>query len=165
MITVLIQTADGTFTAHFSESGLAGLDFPTGEAVSRPAANELSAQWRTWLRLTERALKQALAGKTPDRLPPLDLSSGTEFQRSVWNHLRSIPFGETTTYAAIARAIGRADAVRAVGAANGANPIPVVVPCHRVIGSNGALTGFGGGLDVKRWLLDHEERVAGRRLF
>ncbi|MEK6373831.1 MAG: methylated-DNA--[protein]-cysteine S-methyltransferase [Acidobacteriota bacterium] len=91
--------------------------------------------------------------------------AGTEFQKSVWNHLRAIPYGETTTYAAIARAIGRPDAVRAVGAANGANPIPVVVPCHRVIGSNGALTGFGGGIEVKRWLLDHEERVAGRRLF
>lgn len=90
---------------------------------------------------------------------------GTEFQQSVWNHLRAIPYGETTTYAAIARAIGRPDAVRAVGAANGANPIPVVVPCHRVIGTNGALTGFGGGIEVKRWLLDHEERVAGRRLF
>lgn len=91
--------------------------------------------------------------------------AGTEFQQSVWNHLRAIPYGETTTYAAIARAIGRPDAVRAVGAANGANPIPVVVPCHRVIGSNGSLTGFGGGIEVKRWLLDHEERVAGRRLF
>jgi methylated-DNA-[protein]-cysteine S-methyltransferase len=90
---------------------------------------------------------------------------GTEFQQRVWSHLRAIPYGETTTYAAIARAIGRPDAVRAVGAANGANPIPVVVPCHRVIGSNGALTGFGGGIEVKRWLLDHEERVAGRRLF
>jgi methylated-DNA-[protein]-cysteine S-methyltransferase len=90
---------------------------------------------------------------------------GTAFQQSVWKHLCAIPYGETTTYAAIARAIGRPDAVRAVGAANGANPIPVVVPCHRVIGSNGALTGFGGGIEVKRWLLDHEERVAGRRLF
>src|SRR5207247_10844222 len=73
MTTALIQTAEGTFTAHFSESGLAGLDFPTGEAVSRPAANELSAQRRTWLRLTARALKQARAGKTLSKFPRLNL--------------------------------------------------------------------------------------------
>jgi methylated-DNA-[protein]-cysteine S-methyltransferase len=91
--------------------------------------------------------------------------SGTEFQERVWGRLRGIPYGETTTYGAIARAIGHPDAVRAVGAANGANPIPIVVPCHRVIGSNGALTGFGGGVNVKRWLLDHEARVAGQRMF
>jgi len=91
--------------------------------------------------------------------------AGTEFQRAVWTRLCAIPFGETTTYSAIAHAIGRPDAVRAVGAANGANPIPVVVPCHRVIGKSGALTGFGGGMEVKRWLLDHEARVAGRLLF
>jgi methylated-DNA-[protein]-cysteine S-methyltransferase len=91
--------------------------------------------------------------------------SGTEFQERVWDRLRGIPYGETTTYGAIARAIGHPDAVRAVGAANGANPIPIVVPCHRVIGSNGALTGFGGGINVKRWLLDHEARVAGQRMF
>ena len=109
-------------------------------------------------------LRAYFAGELREFDLPLAFA-GTDFQRSVWEHLRSIPYGETTTYAAIARAIGRPDAVRAVGAANGANPIPVVVPCHRVIGSNGSLTGFGGGIEVKRWLLDHEERVAGRRLF
>ena len=91
--------------------------------------------------------------------------SGTAFQERVWGHLRAIPFGETTTYGAIARAIGHPEAVRAVGAANGANPIPIIVPCHRVLGSNGSLTGFGGGIQVKRWLLEHEARVAGQRLF
>jgi methylated-DNA-[protein]-cysteine S-methyltransferase len=91
--------------------------------------------------------------------------SGTAFQERVWGHLRAIPYGETTTYGAIARAIGHPEAVRAVGAANGANPIPIIVPCHRVIGSNGSLTGFGGGISVKRWLLQHEARVAGQRLF
>ena len=91
--------------------------------------------------------------------------SGTDFQQTVWDHLRTIPYGETTTYGTIAHAIGRPKAVRAVGAANGANPLPVVVPCHRVIGNSGALTGFGGGIEVKRWLLEHEARIAGRRLF
>lgn len=91
--------------------------------------------------------------------------SGTDFQRSVWSALRAIPYGETRSYAEVARAIGRPTACRAVGAANGANPIPLVIPCHRVLGSTGTLTGFGGGLPVKRFLLDHEASVAGRRLF
>lgn len=85
-------------------------------------------------------------------------TNGTEFQRRVWAELRRIPTGTTTTYGAIAVAIGRPDACRAVGLANGSNPIPIVVPCHRVIGSNGSLTGFGGGLERKRWLLAHERQ-------
>ena len=82
--------------------------------------------------------------------------AGTPFQRSVWKALRKIPGGRTTSYGALARRIGRPAAMRAVGAANGANPIAIVVPCHRVIGANGSLTGYGGGLDRKRWLLKHE---------
>ena len=78
---------------------------------------------------------------------------GTEFQLAVWEALQGIPYGETRSYADIAREIGRPAAVRAVGAANGANPIPIVIPCHRVVGSNGSLTGFGGGIETKRWLL------------
>jgi methylated-DNA-[protein]-cysteine S-methyltransferase len=81
---------------------------------------------------------------------------GTEFQRAVWAALLTIDFGETCSYADIARAIGRPTATRAVGAANGQNPIAVVIPCHRVIGSDRSLTGYGGGLDRKRWLLAHE---------
>jgi methylated-DNA-[protein]-cysteine S-methyltransferase len=90
---------------------------------------------------------------------------GTEFQQLVWHALQRIPCGETRSYSDIAREIGRPAAVRAVGAANGANPIPIVIPCHRVVGSNGSLTGFGGGIETKRWLLAHEARVAGLRLF
>ena len=86
---------------------------------------------------------------------------GTEFQLAVWNALLEIPYGDTVTYAELARRIGRPAAVRAVGAANGANPIPVIIPCHRVIGSNGTLTGYGGGVERKQWLLALE----GRRLF
>ena len=82
--------------------------------------------------------------------------NGTEFQRRVWSALREVPFGATISYAELARRVSNAAAVRAVGAANGRNPIPIIVPCHRVIGSNGSLTGFGGGLDRKRWLLQHE---------
>jgi methylated-DNA-[protein]-cysteine S-methyltransferase len=90
--------------------------------------------------------------------------AGTEFQQAVWSALRAIPYGATATYSAIARAVGRPDAVRAVGAANGANPIAIIVPCHRVIGANGTLTGYGGGLPRKQYLLELEARTAGRQL-
>jgi methylated-DNA-[protein]-cysteine S-methyltransferase len=86
---------------------------------------------------------------------PVD-TGGTDFQRSVWSALREIPVGRTTSYAALAERIGRPRAVRAVGLANGKNPIPIVVPCHRVIGKGGSLTGYGGGLERKRLLLVHE---------
>lgn len=82
--------------------------------------------------------------------------NGTPFQRRVWDALRSVRAGHTVSYADLARAVGAPSAVRAVGAANGANPVALVVPCHRVIGANGSLTGYGGGLDRKRWLLRHE---------
>jgi methylated-DNA-[protein]-cysteine S-methyltransferase len=83
-------------------------------------------------------------------------TGGTPFQREVWQALRAIPCGTTTSYGRLAEHIGRPAAVRAVGLANGANPVAVVVPCHRVIGANGSLTGYGGGIERKRWLLDHE---------
>ena len=96
------------------------------------------------------------------RLTQFDLpleARGTEFQRRVWDSLKAIPFGETISYAELARRIDRPTAVRAVGAANGRNRLMIVVPCHRVIGADGSLTGFGGGIDRKRWLLDHETRA------
>ena len=86
-------------------------------------------------------------------------TGGTAFQQSVWRTLRRIPAGATWSYARLAREIGRPSAVRAVAAANGANPVSIVVPCHRVIGSDGSLTGYGGGLEMKAWLLEHERRV------
>lgn len=92
-------------------------------------------------------------------------TGGTPFQREVWSALRKIPAGTTISYGQLAAKIGRTGSARAVGAANGANPIPIVVPCHRVIGAGGALTGFAGGLERKRWLLDHERRGARNILF
>jgi methylated-DNA-[protein]-cysteine S-methyltransferase len=85
-------------------------------------------------------------------------TGGTEFQRRVWSALRDIPSGVTRSYGALARTIGKPSASRAVGLANGANPVAIVVPCHRVIGADGSLTGYGGGIERKRWLLDHESR-------
>jgi methylated-DNA-[protein]-cysteine S-methyltransferase len=95
------------------------------------------------------------AGKLREFHLPLEMA-GTDFQLRVWNRLLQIPYGETRSYGELARALGTPAAVRAVGAANGANPIAIVVPCHRVIGSNGALTGYGGGLPLKRRLLELE---------
>ncbi|MCP3061020.1 methylated-DNA--[protein]-cysteine S-methyltransferase [Myxococcus sp. K38C18041901] len=86
-------------------------------------------------------------------------TAGTDFQREVWAALRSIPCGSTVSYSELARRIGRPTAVRAVGLANGANPVGIVVPCHRVVGANGSLTGYGGGIQRKRWLLSHESRA------
>ena len=85
-------------------------------------------------------------------------TGGTAFQRSVWAALRTVPAGAPESYAALARRVGRDSAVRAVGLANGANPIAIVAPCHRIVGANGALTGYAGGLERKRWLLQHETR-------
>jgi methylated-DNA-[protein]-cysteine S-methyltransferase len=87
-------------------------------------------------------------------------TAGTPFQREVWHALRDIPCGTTISYSELARRIGRPNAVRAVGLANGSNPIGVVVPCHRVIGADGSLTGYGGGIERKRWLLRHEHALA-----
>jgi methylated-DNA-[protein]-cysteine S-methyltransferase len=89
-------------------------------------------------------------------------TGGTPFQRAVWRALRAVKPGTTKSYSQIAARIGRPTASRAVGAANGSNPIAIVVPCHRVIGANGALTGYGGGLPRKRWLLDHEREFSGQ---
>ena len=104
---------------------------------------------------TERQLREYFTGTRNEFDLPLE-PAGTEFQKRVWRALREIPFGQTRTYLDLAKSIGSAKAVRAVGAANGKNPLSIVVPCHRVVGSNGALTGFAGGLEVKAKLLTHE---------
>jgi methylated-DNA-[protein]-cysteine S-methyltransferase len=91
-------------------------------------------------------------------------AAGTDFERKVWNELTRIPFGETRSYLDIARILGDPGAVRAVGRANGSNPLAIVVPCHRVVGHDGSLTGYAGGIERKRWLLDHEAVVSGTRL-
>ena len=108
------------------------------------AVADVAAQLQQYFRGERRAFDLPLAPR------------GTEFQQDVWRALQRIPYGETRSYSDIAREIGRPAAVRAVGAANGANPIPIVIPCHRVVGSNGSLTGFGGGIETKRWLLGLE---------
>jgi methylated-DNA-[protein]-cysteine S-methyltransferase len=105
------------------------------------------------------AISEYFAGdlEAIDALPVV--TGGTTFQREVWRALRDISCGRTVSYSQLAERVGRPAAVRAVGLANGANPVGVVVPCHRVIGSDGSLTGYGGGIERKRWLLEHEKRV------
>ena len=90
--------------------------------------------------------------------------AGTDFQKAVWRQLLTIPYGQTVSYLDIARQVSNEKAVRAVGAANGQNPIAIIVPCHRVVGSNGQLTGYGGGLWRKAWLLNHEKKFSGQQM-
>jgi methylated-DNA-[protein]-cysteine S-methyltransferase len=106
---------------------------------------------------TERQLNEYFSGKRQEFSLPLDLR-GTAFQREVWHALLGIPFGETRSYQQLANQLGNPNATRAVGAANGRNPVSIIVPCHRVIGSSGKLTGFAGGLDAKKYLLEMEAR-------
>jgi len=169
LVELPIATGDGKFIAHYSGKGLAELNFPKmnprrrgDEALLSPVSNELVRdssrrlqQIKKWHRATEAALKKILAGNKPGKFPPLDLA-GTAFQKSVWNALRKIAPGKTKSYGEIATAIGRPKAVRAVGGACGANPVPVLVPCHRVLAANKKLGGFSGGLDWKRSLLKRE---------
>ena len=156
-VKLAISTEEGAFVAHYSERGLARLDFPgTSGGKAAEATAEISKQVRDWHKLTSRALNDTLAGREPRALPPLDLSRGTEFQRQVWSAMRRIASGRTQSYAGLAAEIGKPKATRAVGGACGANPIPVLVPCHRVLAANHRLGGFSSGLDWKRKLLKRE---------
>ena len=141
-----VATDIGRLLVAGDNGAVASVHFDGGEPDDDWIADDGS------LREVSIQLRAYLNGKLKTFTVPL-APRGTEFQRAVWNALLEIPYGETRSYSEIARAIGRPDAVRAVGTANGANPIPIIIPCHRVIGANGSLTGFGGGLDVKRQLL------------
>ena len=123
-------------------------------AAWTPAAQATGAAVRA-LAETRAQLDAYFAGAITSFDLPLS-AAGTPFQQRVWAALRDIPFGQTISYAELARRVGDLRAVRAVGGANGRNPLPLVVPCHRVIGADGSLTGFGGGIERKRWLLRHE---------
>ncbi|HEX4104723.1 MAG TPA: methylated-DNA--[protein]-cysteine S-methyltransferase [Rhizomicrobium sp.] len=155
-----IESPFGTFAAWVDEaSRLLRFKFRiTGAAdVDREAERNAKA-----LGDVRRQVNEYAKGKRQDFEFEL-LPEGPDFNKLVWKALLDIPFGRTTTYGKLAKGIGHPNAARAVGAANGANPIALIVPCHRVIGSDGSLTGFGGGLPLKRKLLEHEARVAGTR--
>lgn len=161
LTTTTYQSPVGELLLVASDSGLRAVLWPDDTAErarvklgdSKPGNNEVLAQ-------ATRELDEYFAGKRQDFDVALD-PIGTDFQKAVWTSLRKIRYGTTQSYGDQAEVIGRPTAVRAVASANGKNPISIVVPCHRVIGSNGKLTGFAGGLDAKRWLLDHEAANAG----
>lgn len=140
-----------------TREGLTGLYLETGGTASDAVMSAV----RDPAAFTEakRQLQEYFDGSRREFSLPL-LPEGTPFQQMVWEALRDIPYGTTISYQELAGRIGADKAVRAVGAANGANPIPIIIPCHRVIGADGSLTGYGGGIERKRWLLDHE---AGQR--
>jgi len=142
----------GTLTLVASDQGLVAILWPDDDPRRVKLEQAVEAPAHPVLDETARQLAAYFAGTLTRFDLPLDFR-GTDFQKSVWAALLTIPFGETRSYGEIARQIERPSAVRAVGAANGRNPISIVAPCHRVIGSNGTLTGFAGGLDAKRHLL------------
>lgn len=143
---VIARASDaGVVSIWFGADGHAGL----ASADRGPATRHLDHLSR---------LLSAYFEGNEDRVDIPVIPVGTDFQHQVWNALLQIPAGQTRSYADIARAIGRPSACRAVARANATNPVPILIPCHRVIGSDGSLTGYGGGLDRKRWLLDHEAR-------
>ena len=142
----------GTLLLTADEEALTGIHFSGGRRAQTVGADWKEKPGHPVLRKVVRQLDEYFAGKRKTFDLPL-APDGTPFQRAVWKALRAIPYGKTQSYGDIARRIGRPKAVRAVGAANGANPISIVVPCHRVIGADGSLTGYGGGLPRKRRLL------------
>ena len=145
----------GELVITASDSGLTGVWFPGKGPVTAARPDDERGPASALLARASEQLAEYFAGTRTTFDLPLD-APGTAFQRRVWDVLRTIPYGSTLSYSDLARRLGDVRLTRAVGAANGKNPIPIIVPCHRVVGANGALTGFGGGLDRKRWLLEHE---------
>ena len=154
-----VPTPLGELVLTASDTALTGLYFATSRHGPPPPARQ--AGWvednggSEVLARARQQLAQYFAGTRTTFDLPLD-AAGSAFQQRVWDALRAIPYGTTTSYGELARRLGDRKATRAVGAANGKTPIPIIVPCHRVVGARGALTGFGGGMDRKRWLLEHE---------
>ena len=157
---IRVRTPVGELVVTASDAALTGIFFPTSRRGPAPThqAGWVEANDGPAAELLARARQQLeeyfARTRTTFDLPLEAL--GSAFEHRVWNALCQIPYGTTTSYGDIAKQLGDRAATRAVGLANGKNPIPIIVPCHRVVGSKGELTGFGGGLDTKRWLLDHE---------
>jgi len=152
-ITTMIDSPLGALTLSATDGYLVGM-YMAGQKHAPPEPRDQGSD-AAWFTDITGQLNAYFKGELTDFDVPLRFG-GTEFQRKVWSHLRDIPYGETISYGELARRVGSPNASRAVGLANGRNPIAVIVPCHRVIGSNGQLTGYGGGLDRKTWLLEHE---------
>jgi methylated-DNA-[protein]-cysteine S-methyltransferase len=162
-VTYVLDTPIGPLTLVASDAGLHELHFPneTGPAASDAGASaDRRDPEHPVLVETVRQLREYFAGERRDFDLPL-APEGTPFQLAAWRALCAVPYATTVSYGEQARRLGDVGKTRAVGAANGRNPIPIVIPCHRVVGFDGKLVGFGGGLETKAWLLDHERAVAG----
>jgi methylated-DNA-[protein]-cysteine S-methyltransferase len=153
-----IDSPVGPLLLAASDDGLHAIEFSRSRHPV-PRGGDWREGDHRLLREARRQLAEYFAGRRRSFDLPL-APEGTGFQREVWHALATIPYGETVSYAQLAARIGRPKAMRAVGAANGRNPLPIVLPCHRVIGADGSLTGFGGGLDTKRFLLELEGALA-----
>ena len=153
-----IDSPIGPITLTASEAGLQSVWIQKTDK-NRPALEGLTYD-PAFLREASAQLSAYFNGELQCFELAIDARGGTAFQQQVWQALTAIPFGQTASYSDIARQISAPKAVRAVGAANGRNPIAIVVPCHRVVGADGSLTGYAGGLDNKRWLLAHEARFS-----
>lgn len=154
-----IQSPIGTLTLTANDRGLSSVWIQKTDN-NKPDLSDMKRD-KAFLRDASNQLRAYFAGELTRFDLALDAAVGTAFQQQVWHALCNIPFGETASYGDIAKRIHRPRAVRAVGAANGKNPIAIIVPCHRVIGANGSLTGYAGGIGTKRWLLAHEARHSG----
>lgn len=148
---LLLTANDDALTGLYTAEHARAAEFPAGDQDAAPfksICDQLDGYFAGEVRAFEATIRP----------------EGTPFQQSVWDQLMLIPFGRTTTYLDIAKALGTPTAARAIGAANGANPLSIIVPCHRVIATSGELTGYAGGVKAKRWLLDHEAACVGERL-
>jgi methylated-DNA-[protein]-cysteine S-methyltransferase len=158
LVSTVVDTPVGPLTIVASDIGLRAILWPHDDPSRVRLSPTTEQADHPVLAATARQLDEYFAGERRDFDVPLD-AVGTDFQLSAWSALRTIEFGTTVSYGEQAARMGDRRKARAVGAANGRNPISIIVPCHRVVGSNGALTGFAGGVDTKAWLLDHERRV------
>ncbi len=155
---VYLDAPIGTLLIAGDASAVSRIQFPIDGAAAQPEAGWEQSQ-RGPVGEAVRQLSEYFAGQRTEFDLPLE-ARGTEFQRSVWRRLQEIPYGETISYGELARRVGNPKASRAVGSANGANPLPIVIPCHRVIAGNGTLGGFGGGLPTKQALLALEQETS-----
>lgn len=155
LTSMMIDSPIGELTLIGSDDGLRAVLWPSERAGRVTFDEEVLEGTHPVLVEAAAQITDYITGSRTEFDLPLD-PVGTNFQRSVWNGLSKIPFGETRSYGELASSLDRPGAARAVGAATGRNPISIVIPCHRLVGSNGKLTGFAGGLDAKRWLLEHE---------
>lgn len=153
MPAITLKTPLGTLLIRSSTAGITEIKY-----LSEEQNTSTSPSGNTPLKTAVKQLTEYFKGNRKIFSIPLDLQ-GSSFQLSVWTELQNIPWGTTLTYAELAKKLDNPKAIRAVGTANGQNPIPIIIPCHRVIGSKGKLTGYSGGIDKKRWLLKHENAL------